>query len=112
MSLEELATVRRMIDILLLRQTLLSDVMLPSEESLCPICYAKSISATFEPCHHQSCNDCIIQHLMNHKVCFYCKTYITCVRNNKGISIFENTVIMPAVDSETSTNIILNAGDL
>lgn len=36
---------------------------------------------------------------MNHKVCFYCKTYITAVRNNDGERIFErsNAVAIPAI---------------
>ncbi|XP_073718060.1 E3 ubiquitin-protein ligase RNF123 [Misgurnus anguillicaudatus] len=48
-----------------------------SEEDLCPICYAHSISAIFKPCSHKSCKACINQHLMNNKDCFFCKATIT-----------------------------------
>ncbi|KAI4795748.1 hypothetical protein KUCAC02_029681, partial [Chaenocephalus aceratus] len=48
-----------------------------SEEDLCPICYAHSISAVFRPCSHKSCKACINQHLMNNKDCFFCKATIT-----------------------------------
>lgn len=48
-----------------------------SEEDLCPICYAHSISAIFRPCSHKSCKACINQHLMNNKDCFFCKANIT-----------------------------------
>lgn len=51
----ELEKLRALISNLIGRQSALSDVQLPSEDSLCPICYAKPISATFEPCKHQSC---------------------------------------------------------
>ncbi|XP_051977276.1 E3 ubiquitin-protein ligase RNF123-like [Xyrauchen texanus] len=50
---------------------------LPSEDDLCPICYAHSISAIFKPCSHKSCKACINQHLMNNKDCFFCKATIT-----------------------------------
>ncbi|XP_051550361.1 E3 ubiquitin-protein ligase RNF123-like isoform X3 [Myxocyprinus asiaticus] len=49
----------------------------PSEDDLCPICYAHSISAIFKPCSHKSCKACINQHLMNNKDCFFCKATIT-----------------------------------
>ncbi|XP_057181519.1 E3 ubiquitin-protein ligase RNF123 [Triplophysa rosa] len=48
-----------------------------SEDDLCPICYAHSISAVFKPCSHKSCKACINQHLMNNKDCFFCKATIT-----------------------------------
>ncbi|XP_054640910.1 E3 ubiquitin-protein ligase RNF123 isoform X2 [Dunckerocampus dactyliophorus] len=50
-----------------------------SEDDLCPICYAHSISAIFKPCSHKSCKACINQHLMNNKDCFFCKATITAV---------------------------------
>ncbi|XP_051932005.1 E3 ubiquitin-protein ligase RNF123 isoform X1 [Hippocampus zosterae] len=50
-----------------------------SEDDLCPICYAHSISAVFQPCSHKSCKACINQHLMNNKDCFFCKATITAV---------------------------------
>uniref|UniRef100_A0A7N8Y958 E3 ubiquitin-protein ligase RNF123 n=1 Tax=Mastacembelus armatus TaxID=205130 RepID=A0A7N8Y958_9TELE len=52
-----------------------------SEEDLCPICYAHSISAIFRPCSHKSCKACINQHLMNNKDCFFCKATITGVED-------------------------------
>uniref|UniRef100_A0AAY5KFJ3 E3 ubiquitin-protein ligase RNF123 n=1 Tax=Esox lucius TaxID=8010 RepID=A0AAY5KFJ3_ESOLU len=52
-----------------------------SEEDLCPICYAHSISAVFKPCSHKSCKACINQHLMNNKDCFFCKATITGVED-------------------------------
>uniref|UniRef100_A0A1A8LKQ6 E3 ubiquitin-protein ligase RNF123 n=1 Tax=Nothobranchius pienaari TaxID=704102 RepID=A0A1A8LKQ6_9TELE len=52
-----------------------------SEEDLCPICYAHSISAIFKPCSHKSCKACINQHLMNSKDCFFCKATITGVED-------------------------------
>uniref|UniRef100_A0A8C6L4Y1 RING-type E3 ubiquitin transferase n=1 Tax=Nothobranchius furzeri TaxID=105023 RepID=A0A8C6L4Y1_NOTFU len=58
-----------------------------SEEDLCPICYAHSISAIFKPCSHKSCKACINQHLMNSKDCFFCKATITGVEDyNKPAS--------------------------
>uniref|UniRef100_A0AAR2KZV3 E3 ubiquitin-protein ligase RNF123 n=1 Tax=Pygocentrus nattereri TaxID=42514 RepID=A0AAR2KZV3_PYGNA len=52
-----------------------------SEDDLCPICYAHSISAIFKPCSHKSCKACINQHLMNNKDCFFCKATITGVED-------------------------------
>lgn len=52
-----------------------------SEEDLCPICYAHTISAIFRPCSHKSCKACINQHLMNNKDCFFCKATITGVED-------------------------------
>ncbi|XP_053340032.1 E3 ubiquitin-protein ligase RNF123 isoform X1 [Clarias gariepinus] len=52
-----------------------------SEDDLCPICYAHSISAVFKPCSHKSCKACINQHLMNNKDCFFCKATITGVED-------------------------------
>ena len=46
------------------------------EDDDCPICYARPMNATFQPCHHQSCRQCIDQHLMNEKSCFFCKATI------------------------------------
>lgn len=85
-----------MIHALLQRQSLLSDVTLPPEDTICTICYSNSISATFHPCKHQSCSSCIIQHLMNNKVCFYCKTFILKVENFDELIIYEHSPIAPA----------------
>jgi Kip1 ubiquitination-promoting complex protein 1 len=54
-SEDEMVRVRNMIRILEKRQTLLSEITILSEDTLCSICYAKQNFATFEPCHHQSC---------------------------------------------------------
>uniref|UniRef100_A0A8C7TJ57 E3 ubiquitin-protein ligase RNF123 n=1 Tax=Oncorhynchus mykiss TaxID=8022 RepID=A0A8C7TJ57_ONCMY len=59
-----------------------------SEEDLCPICYAHSISAVFKPCSHKSCKACINQHLMNNKDCFFCKATITGVEDYSKNTIF------------------------
>ncbi|XP_028398244.1 E3 ubiquitin-protein ligase RNF123-like [Dendronephthya gigantea] len=40
---------------------------------LCTICYAMPQSAVFVPCGHKSCRACISRHLMNSKICFFCK---------------------------------------
>lgn len=85
----EIERVKEMITILLSRQYLLSDVVVPSDDTLCTICYSESISATFHPCKHQSCCGCITQHLMNSKLCFYCKATIATVINFDGNCIFE-----------------------
>uniref|UniRef100_A0A4W6FEZ9 RING-type E3 ubiquitin transferase n=1 Tax=Lates calcarifer TaxID=8187 RepID=A0A4W6FEZ9_LATCA len=62
-----------------------------SEEDLCPICYAHSISAIFKPCSHKSCKACINQHLMNNKDCFFCKATITGVEDySKFLSVLSS----------------------
>ncbi|XP_017466845.1 PREDICTED: E3 ubiquitin-protein ligase RNF123 [Rhagoletis zephyria] len=86
----EIDEVRRLIDMLRLKQSLLSDITLPSEDSLCPICCAKPIAVIFTPCKHQSCSNCIMQHLLNSKVCFYCKTLIKTIETNEGTVIYNN----------------------
>ncbi|XP_017143160.1 E3 ubiquitin-protein ligase RNF123 [Drosophila miranda] len=87
---EEIDNIRRLIEGLRMKQTLLSDITLPSEDSLCPICCAKPITAVFTPCRHQSCSDCIMQHMMNSKVCFYCKTTIQTIETLDGTLIYSN----------------------
>ncbi|XP_065723172.2 E3 ubiquitin-protein ligase RNF123 [Drosophila suzukii] len=89
-STEEIDNVRSLIESLRVKQTLLSDITLPSEDSLCPICCAKPITAVFTPCKHQSCSDCIMQHMMNSKVCFYCKTTIQTIETLDGTVIYSN----------------------
>lgn len=86
----EIKKVRHMIEVLQKHQSIMSDVLLPSDDSICPICYSTAVSAIFEPCKHQSCSNCIVQHLMNNKVCFYCKALITAVNNFDGVTIYEN----------------------
>ncbi|EAA15114.4 AGAP009295-PA, partial [Anopheles gambiae str. PEST] len=85
----EVGQIERLIETLQLRQTLLSEITILSEDSLCPICYAKSNSAAFDPCQHQSCETCIMQHLMNSKQCFYCKILIIRVTRQDGAIIYE-----------------------
>ncbi|XP_055546728.1 E3 ubiquitin-protein ligase RNF123 [Wyeomyia smithii] len=103
-SQEELNQVRRLIEVLQLRQTLLSEITVLSEESLCPICYAKQNSAIFEPCQHQSCENCIIQHLMNNKLCFYCKIPIAKVSRTDGMIIYKNNVPVNDFSLPQTTN--------
>ncbi|XP_061398037.1 E3 ubiquitin-protein ligase RNF123 [Musca vetustissima] len=87
---EEIEKVKTLIDLLKAKQSLLSDITLPSEDSLCPICCAKPIAVLFTPCKHQSCSNCILQHLMNSKVCFYCKTPIQTIEASDGSIIYHN----------------------
>ncbi|KAH8236558.1 hypothetical protein KR026_005614 [Drosophila bipectinata] len=91
---DEIDNVRRLIESLRVKQTLLSDITLPSEDSLCPICCAKPITAVFTPCKHQSCSDCIMQHMMNSKVCFYCKTTIHTIETLDGTLIYSNDEVV------------------
>ncbi|XP_040165618.1 E3 ubiquitin-protein ligase RNF123 isoform X2 [Anopheles arabiensis] len=92
----EVGQIERLIETLQLRQTLLSEITILSEDSLCPICYAKSNSAAFDPCQHQSCETCIMQHLMNSKQCFYCKILIIRVTRQDGAIIYEACNTPPA----------------
>ena len=86
----EVLDVKRLIEMLRMKQSLLSDITLPSEDSLCPICCAKPIAVVFIPCKHQSCSNCILQHLMNSKLCFYCKTMIKTIESPDGTVIYQN----------------------
>ena len=52
---EEIEKVQNLIKTLQIRQSLLSETTLSSEDALCPICYANPNSAVFKPCEHQSC---------------------------------------------------------
>lgn len=54
-SFAEIEEVKQMIQLLNFYQGRLTDVRTLSEDELCTICYAYSISATFKPCNHQSC---------------------------------------------------------
>lgn len=74
-----------------MRQSMMSEITILSDDSLCPICYAKAISAEFLPCKHTSCSNCIVQHLLNAKVCFYCKTLVQSVKAFDGTVLYENT---------------------
>ncbi|KAL0861492.1 hypothetical protein ABMA27_009020 [Loxostege sticticalis] len=47
---------------------------------LCTICYARVADTAFAPCGHHSCRACIMQHLLNSKQCFFCKSEIESVR--------------------------------
>ena len=57
---EEIEKVQNLIKTLQIRQSLLSETTLSSEDALCPICYANPNSAVFKPCEHQSCQLVII----------------------------------------------------
>lgn len=92
-SNDEIEQVKRLVKFLLTRKSLLSDITIPSDDIICPICYANSLSATFHPCNHQSCISCIKQHLMNTKVCFYCKSFISKVYDFDGAVVHENPPI-------------------
>uniref|UniRef100_A0A182Q7E1 RING-type E3 ubiquitin transferase n=1 Tax=Anopheles farauti TaxID=69004 RepID=A0A182Q7E1_9DIPT len=107
---EEVGQIVKLIQALQLRQTLLSEITILSEDSLCPICYAKSNSAAFDPCQHQSCETCIMQHLMNSKQCFYCKILITRVTRQDGAIIYEacNTPPAPPQSSQAATRMALS----
>lgn len=93
---DEIDRVKKLIRYLLMRKTSLSDITLPPDDTICTICYSKSISAKFVPCNHQSCSSCIIQHLMNNKLCFYCKTLILKVQNFDQSIIYEYSPSAPA----------------
>uniref|UniRef100_M4ADU9 RING-type E3 ubiquitin transferase n=1 Tax=Xiphophorus maculatus TaxID=8083 RepID=M4ADU9_XIPMA len=81
-SLEEKQKVEEMLEFLTEESKQAAASTAPtSEEDLCPICYAHSISAVFRPCSHKSCKACINQHLMNNKDCFFCKATITGVED-------------------------------
>ncbi|XP_036007594.1 E3 ubiquitin-protein ligase RNF123 isoform X1 [Fundulus heteroclitus] len=81
-SQEEKQKVEKMLDFLTEESKQAAAATAPtSEEDLCPICYAHSISAVFRPCSHKSCKACINQHLMNNKDCFFCKATITGVED-------------------------------
>ncbi|XP_020813353.1 E3 ubiquitin-protein ligase RNF123 isoform X1 [Drosophila serrata] len=99
-STVEVDNVRRLIESLRVKQTLLSDITLPSEDSLCPICCAKPITAVFTPCRHQSCSDCIMQHMMNSKVCFYCKTTIQTIETLDGTLIYSSDEVVQSPMAE------------
>ncbi|KNC85365.1 hypothetical protein, variant 1 [Sphaeroforma arctica JP610] len=51
------------------------------DEDTCSICYTYPLSATFLPCRHQSCHQCITRHLLNSKECFFCKELITSIEH-------------------------------
>lgn len=105
-SAEEIYRVRRLIKTLQRRQSMMSEITILSEDSVCPICYAKAISAEFLPCKHQSCSNCIVQHLLNSKVCFYCKTLIVTVKAFDGSCLYENAIdskLMAAGSSSPSS---------
>ncbi|KAJ4433729.1 E3 ubiquitin-protein ligase RNF123 [Periplaneta americana] len=75
-SAAEIEEVKKMIQLLSFYQGRQSEVKILSEDELCTICYAYPISATFQPCSHQSCRTCIAHHLMNSRDCFFCKAPI------------------------------------
>lgn len=102
-SSEEIALVGKLIRTLQIWQSMMSSTTILSDDSLCPICYAKAISAEFYPCKHQSCSNCIVQHMLNSKVCFYCKTLVCLVRGFDGIILYENT-LDPTLHTSTTAS--------
>ncbi|XP_037034222.1 E3 ubiquitin-protein ligase RNF123 isoform X3 [Bradysia coprophila] len=86
----EIQSIQTTINLLSKRQSIMSHTTVPSEDSICPICYAKAVSCVFYPCKHQSCSNCILQHLMNNTFCFYCKTLISKVKDFPGAIIYES----------------------
>ena len=60
------------------------------------------VDVIFEPCRHQSCHSCIIQHLMSAKLCFYCKTPISIVKNLEGVVLYASeTAIKQSPDEDS-----------
>lgn len=49
------------------------------EDLLCAICYTAPITMRFVPCGHASCSLCIGRHMVNSKLCFFCKAEIELV---------------------------------
>jgi hypothetical protein len=88
-SNEEIERVKQLIEVLQMRQSLLSETTLVSDDALCTICYAQQNDVFFEPCYHQSCHSCIIQHLMSVRNCFYCMTFVTAVKKLDGTILYE-----------------------
>lgn len=77
-SEEEIAAVRRVIRGLQFYQRRLSTASdLNDDDNKCSICYNYNNSVKFEPCGHESCSSCINHHLLNNRLCFFCKTAIT-----------------------------------
>lgn len=129
--LEEIEKVKKLIEVLQMRQSLLSETTLVSDDSLCPICYAQQngklklkrtllidnshhflLDAVFEPCHHQSCHSCIIQHLMSASLCFYCKSLIMKVKKIDGTVLYTNEEeSVLAIDSIVSIGTQASADD-
>lgn len=102
-SNDEISQLEHMIAVMLKYKAVMSDVVIPSDDSICPICYSMSVSATFEPCKHQSCANCITQYLMNNNVCFYCKTLIVKVMNFDGKLIYERQAIDDSAVTHSSS---------
>ncbi|KAJ8674034.1 hypothetical protein QAD02_005296 [Eretmocerus hayati] len=84
-SAAEIDTVRNMIEHLDNYRTKLPSAETScDEDDLCTICYAYPIMAVFKPCNHTSCNSCIDRHLLNSRICFFCKATITRVVSIDG----------------------------
>lgn len=118
---EEIEKVKKLIEVLQMRQSLLSETTLISDDALCPICYAQPngektlnrnliykfkffTDVIFEPCLHQSCHSCIIQHLMSVKLCFYCKALIQRVKNYDGTLLYVSEVPSTRTSRDTQTS--------
>lgn len=76
-SEEEIGAIRRVIASFQLYQKRLSIASeLLDDDNKCAICYNYDNSAKFEPCGHESCKSCINHHLLNTRLCFFCKSQI------------------------------------
>ncbi|CAN8001155.1 unnamed protein product [Ixodes hexagonus] len=70
---EEVEQVRQLVQLVQGRQPPATPL---DEDQLCTICYAQGNSVRFVPCGHQSCQLCIMTHLVNNRECFFCKALI------------------------------------
>ncbi|KAM7295290.1 hypothetical protein ISCGN_024792 [Ixodes scapularis] len=70
---EEVEQVRQLVQLVQGRQAPATPL---DEDQLCTICYAQGNSVRFVPCGHQSCQLCIMTHLVNNRECFFCKALI------------------------------------
>ncbi|KAI5710851.1 hypothetical protein M8J75_011965 [Diaphorina citri] len=70
------------------------------DDNKCAICYNYENSVKFEPCGHESCKSCINHHLLNTRLCFFCKTTITkVIECNTGAVLHDFTVPPPSVST-------------
>ncbi|XP_076244772.1 E3 ubiquitin-protein ligase RNF123 [Calliopsis andreniformis] len=97
-SKEEIKKVEDMIEYLDECRAILPDLkILSDDDDTCTICYAYPVAATFKPCHHQTCRNCIDRHLLNTRECFFCKVNIEKVVDLSGNILHDFT-------NETSTS--------
>ncbi|XP_076182356.1 E3 ubiquitin-protein ligase RNF123 isoform X2 [Ptiloglossa arizonensis] len=87
---EELRKVKDMIEYLDKCRAILPDVkVVDDDDNMCTICYAYPVSVTFKPCRHQTCRACIDRHLLNTRVCFFCKATIDEVVDLSGNRLYD-----------------------